>query len=104
LASAPFPAERERPALAITRSIQEFSLVTPEWLRGVFQFFRAGITLLWQPKPRIVEIAYDLLSSFQRPVACLVGAAHAQGKRIQTNYDETNVSCDIPVNRFQTEN
>jgi hypothetical protein len=31
-------------------------------------------------------------------------SAHALGKRIQINYDETNVSCDIPVNRFQTEN
>lgn len=30
--------------------------------------------------------------------------AHAQGKRIQINYDETNVSCDIPANRFQAEN
>ena len=27
---------------------------------------------------------------------------HAQGKRIQINYDETNHSCDIPVNRFQS--
>jgi hypothetical protein len=31
-------------------------------------------------------------------------SAHAQGKRIQINYDETNFSCDVPVNRFQTEN
>jgi hypothetical protein len=29
---------------------------------------------------------------------------HAQGKRIQINYDETNSSCDIPINRFQSEN
>ena len=31
-------------------------------------------------------------------------SAHAQGKRILINYDETNSSCDIPVNRFMTEN
>ena len=29
---------------------------------------------------------------------------HAQGKRIQINYNELNHSCDIPVNRFQSEN
>ena len=29
---------------------------------------------------------------------------HAQGKRIQINYDELNHTCDIPVNRFQSEN
>lgn len=37
-------------------------------------------------------------------VAALL-SAHAQGKRIQINYDEGSASsCDIPVNRFQTEN
>jgi hypothetical protein len=38
--------------------------------------------------------------------AAIVGglySAHAQGKRILINYDETNSSCDVPVNRFQTE-
>jgi hypothetical protein len=30
-------------------------------------------------------------------------SAHAQGKRIQVNHDETNFSCDISVNRFVTE-
>jgi hypothetical protein len=30
-------------------------------------------------------------------------SAHAQGKRVMINYEETSVSCDVPVNRFITE-
>jgi hypothetical protein len=43
------------------------------------------------------------MSNYSAIVAGLY-SAHAQGKRIQINYDETNFSCDIPANRFTTEN
>jgi hypothetical protein len=43
------------------------------------------------------------MSNYAAIVAGLY-SMHAQGKRIQINYDETNFSCDVPANRFQTEN
>ena len=36
-------------------------------------------------------------------IAAALLSAHAQGKRIQINFEETSVACDVPVNRFITE-
>lgn len=42
------------------------------------------------------------MTNYSVIVATLL-SAHAQGKRVMINYEETSVSCDVPVNRFITE-